>query len=185
MRPSGVPGSVLGALHRYSRMAALSTAVVSFAVACCSQVMPRPDPTTFPVAGFEFIRDEAGLLPDGDRRRAEGQLRDIAMRSGVFGVVVTATEEPADPPRVFAPIIEEVAARQGQALVALCLPDSCLFDAPAAYSDSLAEAVGRVGPAPEPAPGQSGSNVPAPNRGFELHRWVEFVGAIATLPEEP
>lgn len=156
--------------------------LVAFVGACASPVA-EPTPTAISVAGFEFIRDDIGLLPAIDRSRTEGQLRDIASRTGVFGVVVTGAHQPADPPRVYSPIMDEIHARGGQGLIAVCTPDSCAFDAPGAVSDGLADAVGLVAAAPE-RPRENPRAVPLGDQAFELHRWVEYVGAIASIAAE-
>jgi hypothetical protein len=136
----------------------------------------RIDPAA--IANFEFIRDDVGLLPTAERERVEEQLRDIAERTGVFGVVVTAGPRvPVDPPVLFRPVIEEVVDLGGQALVNICTPDACGFDGSTAHTDALADAVSGTAPAPEPAPGQGLPGNPA----FDLRRWVEYVGAIATF----
>jgi hypothetical protein len=148
----------------------------------CGLVLPAPTPAVridpAALGAFHFIRDDAGLLPAAERERAEEQLRDIAGRTGVFGVVITVERGvPVDPPVLFRPVIEEVVGLGGEALVNICTPEACGLDASSAHTDALAEAVSMVAPAPEPAPGQG---LPV-NPSFELRRWVEYVGAVATL----
>lgn len=155
---------------------------VALLVGGCGLLLPTPTPAVridpAALAAFQFIRDDAELLSPAERERAEEQLRDIAGRSGVFGVVITVGRGvPVDPPVLFRPVIEEVLGIGGEALVNICTPEACGLDASAAHTDALAEAVSMTAPAPEPAPGQG---LPA-NPSFELRRWVEYVGAVATF----
>ena len=183
-------------LDAYPRQASASTgsgarlrgpavgAVLAVALLGAGCGLPPPAPTPAvridpaALATFQFIRDEAGLLSPEEEEGAEEQLRDIAGRSGVFGVVITVGRGvPVDPPVLFRPVIEEVLAIGGEALVNICTPEACGLDASTAHTDALAEAVSMVAPAPEPAPGQG---LPV-NPGLELSRWVEYVGAVATF----
>ena len=148
----------------------------------CGQRLPtatpaiRIDPAA--LAAFDFVRDDAELLPAEAREWAEEQLRDIAGRTGVFGVVITAAPGvPVDPPVLFRPVMDEVVGIGGEALVNVCTPHACGLDGATANTDALAEAVSMVAPAPEPAPGQG---LPG-NPGFQLRRWIEYVGAVATF----
>lgn len=59
----------------------------------------------------------------------------------------------------------------------ICTPEACGLDASTAHTDALAEAVSMIAPAPEPAPSQG---LPV-NPTFELSRWVQYVGAVATF----
>jgi hypothetical protein len=116
-----------------------------------------PSPTLDPdaLARFAFIRDDAGLFPEDERMATEAQLRDIALRSGVIGVVITApSADVIDPAGDYAPIIGEARAIGAEVLIALCTPDDCALDTAAAHSEGLTDAVGQVAAAPEPAPGQ-------------------------------
>jgi hypothetical protein len=154
---------------------------VALLVAGCGLLLPTPTPAgridPAALAAFPFIRDDAGLLSPAERERTEVLLRDIAARTGVFGVVITVGRGvPVDPPVLFRPVIEEIVSIGGEALVNICTPESCGLDASAAHTNALAEAVSMTAPAPEPAPGQG---LPV-NPGFELRRWVEYVGAVAT-----
>jgi hypothetical protein len=136
----------------------------------------RIDPAA--LAAFHFIRDDAGLLSAAESETAEEQLRDIAARTGVFGVVITVGRGvPVDPPVLFRPVIEEVLGIGGEAVVNICTLEACGIDASTAHTDALAEAVSMVAAAPEPAPGRG---LPV-NSSFELRRWVEYVGAVATF----
>lgn len=148
----------------------------------CGLSLPTPTPAVridpAALAAFQFIRDDAGLLSPAERERAEEQLRDIAGGTGVFGVVITVGRGvPVDPPVLFRPVIEEVLGIGGEALVNICTPEACGLNASAAHTNALAEAVSMTAPAPEPAPGQG---LPV-NPSFELRRWVEYVGAVATF----
>ena len=159
----------------------LSPGLIAALLAACSG-MPNPHspgaPSFHVPAGFVFVRDEAGLFPPGQVRQAEDDLRSQAERSGVFGVVVTAVD-PADPPEVFRPIVAEIHELGGEALIAICTPDACDLTNATAFSDSLADDLEEVAPAPEPAPGQE---IPVNPRN-DLRRWRELVGAIANLRE--
>jgi len=159
-----------------------SLLAVALVGAGCGLLLPTPTPAVRidPAAldAFQFIRDDAGLLSPAERERAEEQLRDIAGRTGVFGVVITVGRGvPIDPPVLFRPVIEEVLGIGGEALVNICTLEACGLYASAAHTDALNEAVSMVAPAPEPAPGQGLPISP----GFELSRWVEYVGAVATV----
>lgn len=158
---------------------------VALCGAGCGSLLATPAPAVridpAALAAFEFIRDDAGLLSAAERERAEEQLRDIAGRTGVFGVVITVGRGvPVDPPVLFRPVIDEVLGIGGEALVNICTPESCGLNASAAYTDALADAVSMTAPAPEPPPGQ-GQPV---NPNFELRRWVEYVGAVATFERD-
>jgi hypothetical protein len=163
----------------------LCVAAISLLTAGCSLLAPEPTASSvidpMALSRFVFIRDELGLLPDDEQAQAEEQLRAIAGRSGVFGIVITLTaDEAQEPTFLFPPIYRPVLALGGEALIAICTPQSCRFDSPSASTDGLADAIAMVAPAPEPAPGQG---LPA-DPDFALHRWVEYVGAVAvSLPK--
>jgi hypothetical protein len=165
---------------RYRRVVPLCLAAVCLLTAACGLLVPTRQPSVIDpiaLARFVFIRDELGLLPDDEQARAEEQLRSIAMRSGVFGIVITLTaDEAREPTFLFPPIYRPVLDLGGEALIAICTPQSCRFDSPSAATDGLAGAITGVAPAPEPAPGQG---LP-PDPDFDLRRWVEYVGAVAT-----
>jgi hypothetical protein len=127
-------------------------------------------------AGFQFVRDSADLFPPGQRRQADEALRSMAERTGVFGVVV-ASDQVEDPDAVAGPILAEIEELGGDGLIGICTPDDCDLTAADAYSDSLADVVTTVAPAPEPAPGQ-GIDVNPRN---DLRRWREFVGAVSVI----
>ena len=151
------------------------TVAVGLALAACATVAPPP-PSEVPDE-FVFVRDEAGLLPPGQVRRAEEQLRAMAERTGVYGVVVSAHEIP-DPPRVAGPIVDEISALGGEAMVGFCTEEACDLSAAAAYSPTLENDLSAVAQAPEPVP--RGGGAPGA-RG--LRAWIELVGAVSTLDE--
>jgi hypothetical protein len=124
---------------------------------------------------FTFIRDEAGVFNDAEQAQAEAQLRAIAERSGIYGVVLTARDFPDDS-SVVSPVVDEVLARGGEALVALCSPGDCDLSMARGASAGMLEVATQVAPAPEPAPE---GNLPDPPG--SLREWVEFVGAVSTL----
>ncbi len=144
------------------------------ALAACATVVPLhhevPD-------DFVFVRDEAGILPADQVRQAEEQLRAMADRSGVYGVVISA-EEILNPPQVAGPIMDEVSGLGGEALIGFCTPEACDLTAAAAYSATLEDDLSVVARAPEPVPGQG---VAPGSRG--LRAWIELVGTVSTLEE--
>jgi hypothetical protein len=150
------------------------TGLVCLALAACTTVAPlQPGVPN----DFVFVRDEAGILPADQVRQAEEQLRAIAERTGVYGVVISADEIP-DPPRVAGPIIDEISGLGGEALVGFCTPEACDLTAAAAYSVTIEDDLSAVAPAPEPAPGQG---VAQGSRG--LRAWIELVGTVSTLED--
>jgi hypothetical protein len=147
------------------------TAVLVGGAGGCGDSMPSIDPAS--VDAFSFVRDEADLLSQGQHRHAERELREIAQETGVFGVLVTAgAGEAIDPPEVYRPIVDEVTAVGGEALITICSSESCGPSAGGAHTDGLNDAVERVGADPAP-PGQ-GRNV---NRG--IRDWLDYVAAVA------
>lgn len=155
---------------------ALSRAMIAlslFAAAGCGSLLSRQPPSD-----FRFIRSEIELMSAEEIAWAEDRLREIAARSGVYGVVLVDSEFP-DPPVALGPMAAEVADLGGESLIALCMPDSCDLSVATSYGDGLRDAVELVAPAPEPAvPGQG----PPPGE-RNLTSWVEFVGAVATLDD--
>lgn len=147
-------------------------AVVLLGVTGCgaSDVKPERSLPADEHDGFAFVRDEANLLPRGQARRAEEQLEAIARRTGVYGVVMTAAEEPADPPTLFRPIIEEMDALDGEGLIMLCTPDGCELRA---HTDGVDDA---LAVAREPYPASGGRR---PNFNRMLRDWVDGVEAVA------
>jgi hypothetical protein len=137
---------------------------------------PRPPVPSIPEdarAHFRFVRDDAGILPAGQRRQAEERLSEIAEATGVYGVVVTAGENAAvDPPRIFTPIIEEVGRLHGEAIVMICTPASCGRDASTARTEGLEVAAERLGDV-------AGPNTGRPNLIRALWAWIEYVAALA------
>jgi hypothetical protein len=121
-----------------------------------------------------FVRDGVGFFTGEERAQVEEQLRDIASRTGVYGIVVAETDVP-DPPVVIRPIVAEVTAAGGELLLAICTSRACDLTAATAYTDGLRRHVEAVAPVPEPIIGSG------PNDRRTLRRWVEFVGAVATL----
>lgn len=147
------------------------TAMLVAGAGGCGDAAPSIDAE--PVDAFSFVRDDADLLSPGQHRRAERELREIANRTGVFGVLVTAAaNEPIDPPQIYGPIVAEVEALGGEALITICTPEACGLDAGTAHSDGLDDAVQMVGAEPNP-PGP-GRNL---NRG--IREWLEYVAAVA------
>jgi hypothetical protein len=130
-------------------------------------------------ADFVFVRDTARLFPPGQVRQAEDDLRFQAERSGVFGVVITV-EEANDESALAEPVIADVEALGGAAMVAVCTPGDCDLTVPTAFSDVVAGDLDGVAAGPEPAPGQGNPTNPR----NELPRWRELVGTIATLVAE-
>ncbi len=124
-------------------------------------------------AGFSFVRDEADLFDDEEQSWAEERLREIAGRTGVYGVVLTGDAFP-DRPVALGPVIEEVAGLGGEALITLCTADECDLTTSSSASAGLQSRVELVAPAPEPAPGGFGGE-------RRLRSWIEFVGAVATM----
>jgi hypothetical protein len=153
---------------------ALVAAAALTLIGCGESGLPSPAPTHGVPDGFVFVRDEAGFFPPDERRQAEEQLRDIATRSGVYGVVVALPGEP-DRPAVIRPIFEEVVGAGGHLLLTFCTPEACDLTTASAVSDGLRDRVEGVAPAPEPALG----NPDASARG-SLRRWLEFVGTVAS-----
>jgi len=151
--------------------------LLGLSLVACGTLVPLEDDAHPISEGFVFIRDEAGLLPPGQVRQTEELLRSMAERTGVFGVVVSA-EAIDDPTGAANAIVESVVAAGGEALIGFCTPDDCALQTASAVSDGIKDAASMVAPAPEPAPGQG---VPRGARG--LRAWVEFVGAVTTLPE--
>ena len=146
-------------------------AIVVAGVGGCGEAPPTIDAES--VDSFSFVRDEADLLSPGQQRRAERELREIADRTGVFGVLVTAGgDEAIDPPQIYRPIVAEVEGLGGEALITICTPEACGPDAGTAHSDGLEGAVEIVGAESNP-PGQ-GRNL---NRG--IREWMEYVAAVA------
>jgi hypothetical protein len=131
-----------------------------------------------PPSDFRFVRGEFELMSADEIAWAEERLREIAARSGVYGVVLVDAEFP-DPPAVVSPVVEEVGRLGGETLIALCKPDSCDLSRASAVSEGLRDAADLVAPAPEPA--GLGQDPPPGER--NLTSWVEFVGAVATIDD--
>jgi hypothetical protein len=149
---------------------------VACVVAACGIVTPATPRDRWEVpAEFAFLRDDARILPAADRALAEEHLRFHAETNGVFGVVLTG---PDPGPDDAAPVIAEVERLGGAALVAWCSPTACDLSTPAVTSAALSDAANMVAPAPAPA---SGQGLPPPEQG--LQAWIEYVGAVANLPE--
>ncbi|MGI9019548.1 MAG: hypothetical protein ACR2G3_02410 [Solirubrobacterales bacterium] len=148
------------------------------ALVACGQDREAPEPFREAVpAGFTFVRDPVGMFPPGLRKHAEEELRAMARATGVYGVVVAATEVP-DPPVVVRPIFEEVAGAGGQLLLAFCTPDACDLRSASSVSEALSSRVEAVAPEAEPVVGNANADA---NR--NLGRWVEFVAAVAGVDE--
>lgn len=148
--------------------------LLCLALVACTTVVP----VQFEVPDdFVFVRDEAGILPADQVRQAEEQLRAMAERSGVYGVVISA-DEILDPPQVAGPIVDEVNGLGGEAIIGFCTPEACDLTAAAAYSATLEDDLSAVARAPEPAPGQG---VAQGSRG--LRAWIELVGTVSTLED--
>ena len=127
-------------------------------------------------ADFVFVRDGADLFPPGQVRQAEDALRSTAVRSNIYGVVITL-DHIDDPSAVAVSVLEDIAALDGDGMVAVCTPEACDLTAATAVSPGLADAVDQVAAAPDPAPGQG----LAPARRDDLRRWRELVGAVSTI----
>jgi hypothetical protein len=149
-------------------------AVLATGAGGCGDTAPSTDAQPA-IDAFAFVRDEGNILSPGQERRAERELRDIATRTGVFGVLVTrADDEETDPPQIYRPIVAEVEALGGEGLINICTPEACGPDAGSAHTDGLTEAVEAVrAERPAVAPGQR-RNV---NQG--IREWLDVVAAVA------
>jgi hypothetical protein len=142
----------------------------------CTLFAPRAAGTAIP-ADFAFIRDPDGLLAAEGVEGAQARLREIAERSGVFGIVIAAARTDEIPPPE--PILDEVATLGGEAVVGFCTPEACQLQAADVASVAMGELLRRVAPAPAPAPGQG-----IPPGAVGLRAWLEFIGAVAVEAQE-
>lgn len=157
--------------HGVRRAVVMLVLVAAGSSACRADPVESPRPSL--PQPFVFVRDDIDVFPPGQRTKAEDELRAIAEKTGVHGVVVTADEIP-DPPVVLRPIFEEVAGRGGQLLVGFCTRDACDLRSARAVSETLQGAVDSVAPTQEPA---VGNRRISPTR--SLQAWVDFVAAVA------
>lgn len=151
-------------------------ALAALLLSACTLVPPQTPGIAIPL-DFAFIRDPEGVLAAEDVERAQARLREIAERSGIFGVVVAAPRVDEIPPPE--PMLGEVASLGGEAVIGFCTPEACNLQGADAASVAMGELLRRVAPAPEPAPGQG-----VPPNAVGLRAWIEFIGAVAAVAQE-
>jgi hypothetical protein len=144
---------------------------IGLLLAGCSSLRLEPSPSIQIPTGFAFVVDRNGTFEAVALDRANDPLRQIAERTGVFGLVDTG----AGPPNPSDARIAAVTELGGTWLWARCADASdCTIEEPSAWAADLDDVMGRVARAPEPAPGE---NVPPASAG--LTAWLEYVGAVA------
>ena len=142
----------------------------------CSSLVAGPSASARIPADFALVVDRHGILEADTVAQANQQLRQIAERTGVFGLVDTG----AGPSSPSGERIASVTALGGSWLWARCTEArQCEIEEPWAWSDDLDEIMGRVARVPEPAPGQG-----VPPASTDLAAWVEWVGAVGNLAQE-
>ena len=144
---------------------------IGLLLAACSSLRLAPSPSAKIPPEFAFVIDRHGTFEAAALDRANEALREIAERTGVFGLVDTG----AGPPSPSDARTAAVTDLGGTWLWARCTDASdCAIEEPWASAPELAEAMGHVARAPEPAPGE---NVAPATTG--LTAWIEYVGALA------
>lgn len=137
---------------------------------CLGTALPAtPSPRVVVPEDFRFVTDELGLMDPAAVLWSEVQLRSVAERTGMFGLIANADR---DDPR-----IADVEALGGSWVLALCAVEECDISTPDAWSENLADLVGTVAQAPAPASG------PPPDTG--LLSWVGYVSSVGELAAQP
>ena len=150
---------------------AMALVGIGLLVAACSSLRLEPSPSIEIPADFAFVVDRTGTLEAAAVERADEALREIAERTGVFGLVDTGAGPP-DPGDERTAAVTELG---GTWLWARCADaGDCAIEEPWAWAPDLDEVMGGVARAPEPQPGES---VPPASTG--LTAWLEYVGAVA------